>query len=106
MHGHRLRHETNLRVRTHAVREIGVEDVVNNLPVVDGFAVGVLVINIGAAPFQCGRTITGAKQIVRAEKHVVRPQRTDFTNQLLAILHRGVIRLVRTEHAPDGLQFA
>ena len=99
--GHGFGHEADLRVRPHAVGQIDVKDTVKDCPVVNRFAVGVLVINAGGTPLERGRSITSAKQIVRAEVNVTGPESTEFTNEFLSVFHVGIVRLVRTEHTPD-----
>ena len=41
-----------------------------------------------------------------AKINLFRRQFTQFSEELLAVLHVGVIRLVSSEEAPDRLQFA
>ena len=102
MRGERLGHEPDLRERTHPIGEIRVENLVENLPVVAWLAIGVPGVNDGRTPFERRRAISGAEQIVGAEIDLFGPQRAEFTEQLAPVFHRGVIRFVRSEHAPDG----
>jgi len=99
-----LRHETNLRVRPHAAFKIRVEDTVHDGPVVDRSALGILAIRAGGTPLQRRRPIAGREQVVRAKEDLLRRELAEFADQLLPVLHVGVIRLVRAEEAPDGFQ--
>ena len=106
LHGKFLGHETDLRIRLHAAREVGVEDAIHNRPVVDGFAIGILAIGPGRTPLQCGRAVARAEQTVGAEINRLRAQSTEFADELLPVLHVGVVRFIRTEETPDGFEFA
>src|SRR5262249_54360966 len=55
----RLGHETDLDVGTDAVLQVGVENAVEDGPVIDRFALGVFVIYAGRTPFQSRGAVTG-----------------------------------------------
>ncbi len=98
------RHETNLHVRPDTVGPVGIEHFIENCPIVDRIAALVLAIRIGGSPLQCGSTIAGSKQIMRAKVNGLGLQRAKFAQQLSAVRHRSVIRLVRAEESPDRTQ--
>src|SRR6185503_771033 len=56
------------------------------------------------APLERRCAVAGSQQIVRAEVHLFGAQFAKFGQQLPAMLHVGVVRLVRSEEPPDGLQ--
>ena len=99
----RLRHEAELHEGPHAAGEIGVEDPVDDAPVIDGVARGILGVGVGAAPLERRRAVAGGQQVVRAEIDVVHGfSAPSSAEQLAAILHGRVVRLVGAEEAPDG----
>ena len=102
----RLGHETDFRVWPHAVFEIGIEDMVQDGPVIDRLALRVLAVSAGGAPLERWCAIARGQQVVSAEIDPFRREGAEFGEQLLAILHRGVIRLIRAEEPPDGAQLA
>ncbi len=65
--GERLRHEADLRVGLEPALQVGVEDAVDDRPVVDGPALGVLGVGVRAAPLQGGRSVAGVEEVVGAE---------------------------------------
>ena len=102
----RLRHEPDLHVGLHATLQVGVEDAVDDRPVVDRLALAVLGVGVGAAPLERGRAVSGVEEVVGAKIHLRRPELAERREQLAAVLHVGVVRLVRSEEAPDWLQLA
>ena len=101
-----LGHEPDLHVGLHAALEVGVEDAVDDRPVVDRLAVGVLGVGVGRAPLQGRGAVAGGEQVVRAEVDLLRAELAEFGEQLLAVLHVGVVRLVGAEEPPDRLEVA
>src|SRR5205814_2196350 len=101
-----LWHETNLHVRPHAAFKIRIEDAVENRPVVKRIALRALAVGARGAPLQRRCAVAGGQQIVRAKVNLFRSKLAKFREQLFAMLHIGVVRLVRAEEAPDGLQLA
>ena len=67
LHRHRLRHEADLDVRLDAALEIRVEDAVDDGPVVDRLAAGILGVGVGRAPLERRRAVAGDEQAVGAE---------------------------------------
>ena len=81
--------------------QVGIEDTVDDRPVVDRLAAGVLGVGVGRAPFHGGGAIPGDEQVVGANGNAHRRGRRQFTKQLLAIDRVGVIRLVIAEPCED-----
>jgi hypothetical protein len=100
----RLRHEADLYVRLDVALEVRVEDAVDDRPVVDRLAARVFRVGVGASPLQRGRAVAGGEQVVRAEERVLRPDLAELGQQLLAVLHVGVVRLIAAEETPDGVK--
>ena len=91
----------------HAAFQVGVEDAVEDRPVVNRVALGVLAVSAGGTPLQRRRAVAGGQQIVRAEINLLAaPSSPSSAEQLLAVLHVGVVRLVGAEEPPDGTQLA
>ena len=76
-------HEADLRVGMQAALEIGVEDAVDDRPVVNGVALGVLAIGTGRAPLQSGGSIAAREQVMRAEIDGPRPKLAQFAEEFL-----------------------
>src|SRR5439155_21903420 len=89
-----------------AALKIGIEDAIQNYPVVNRISVGIFVIRVGAAPLQSRRAIAGGQQIVCAKVNRARPQLPELSEQLLSILHVSEVWFVRPEHAPDRMHWA
>ena len=87
-----------------AACEIGVDDAIDHRPVVDRLAVAGLGVRIGAAPFECRRAVAGIQQVVRTEVDLAASQLAELDQQLAAVLHGGVVRLVGAEEAPHRRQ--
>jgi hypothetical protein len=102
----RLGHEADLDIGPDAVGQIGVEQPVEDRPVIDRPPLGVLGIDIGAAPLQGRRAITGVQQVVGAEIDAPGLERAQVAEQLAAVLHGRVVRLVGAEEPPDRPQLA
>ena len=105
MRRERLGHEADFHVRFDAALEIRVENPVVDRPVVIGCAVGVFLVGAGRTPFQRVRAIAAGEQMMRAEINLRLAELAEFGQQFLAVLHVGVIRLVRAEEPPDRRQF-
>ena len=105
-HREGLRHEADLRERADAAGEVGVEDAVDDGPVVDGLAVGVFSVGVGTAPLEGGRAVTGIEEIVGAKEDVLGFQFAEGGEEFAAVLHRGVVGLVGAEETPDGAKQA
>jgi hypothetical protein len=101
---HRLRHEPDLHVRLDAPLEIGVEDAIDNRPVVNRLPAGVLRVGVRRSPFERRRAIAGGQEIVRTEVDAFRRQLALIGDQLLAGRQVGVIGLVSSEETPDLFQ--
>jgi hypothetical protein len=101
-----LRHETNLRVWPHPAFEIGVEDAVKNRPIINRLPVRFLAMRAGRTPFQRRRPVAGRQQIVRAKINLLWREVPEFADELLAMLHVSIVRLIRAKEPPDRFQFA
>lgn len=101
-----LGHEADLHIGPDPVGQIGVEQVVEDRPVIDRAALGVLGIDIGAAPLQGGGPVAGVEQVVGAEIDRLGRQGSQMAQQLAAVLHGRVVRLVGPEEPPDRPQLA
>ena len=99
-----LRHETNLHIRPDTAFQIRIKDAVENRPVIDRLALSVLAVSARGTPLQRRRAVAGGQQIVRAKVNLFRSKLAEFGDQLSAMLHVSVVRLVRAEEAPDGFQ--
>src|SRR5439155_17178957 len=102
----RLGHEADLHVRFQVAFQIGVENAIYNRPVVNRFAAGVLAVSAGGTPLQRGRSIAAGEQMVAADVYLRTAKLPELGEQLLAVLHISVVRLIVAEEAPDGRQFA
>lgn len=100
LHGERLGHEADLGVGPHAAGEVGVEDGVEDLPVVDGSPRGVFRIGVGRSPLERGRAVAGGEQVVGAEVDPPRTQFTQLAEKLLTVRHRRVVGLVGPKKPP------
>jgi hypothetical protein len=98
------RHEADLRIRPHPAFEVGIEDAIENGPVVDRPARSVLLVGVGRAPLESGRSIARREQIVGAEVHALRRKLSELPEERPPVFHIGVVRLVGAEKAPDGPQ--
>ena len=104
--GERLRHEPDLRVGLEAALQVGVEDAVDDRPVVDRLALRVLGVGVGAPPLEGGRAVAGVEEVVGAEVDLRRAELAQRREQLASVLHVRVVRLVRPEEPPDRTQLA
>ena len=102
--GERLGHEADLRVGLEPPLQVGVEDAVHDRPVVDRLPLGVLGVRVRAPPLEGGRSVPGVEEVVGAEVHLGRPEPAQRREQLPAVLHVRVVRLVRPEEPPDRMQ--
>ena len=104
--GEGLGHEADFDIGANAVISIGVEDLIDDRPIVNRIAVFVFTIHIGGAPFQGGSTVAGAHQIVRAKVDFLLAHFAKLSQQLPAVFHRGVVRFVRAPKTPNRLEFS
>ena len=71
-------------------------------PIDQAVAVGVAAQDVDSeAEVAAGRAVAGSEEIVRAEENFFGPKLAEFREELLAVLHVGVVRFVRAEEAPD-----
>ncbi len=101
-----LRHETNLHIRPDATLKIGIENAIENRPIVNRITQWIFVVRVGAAPLQSWRAVARGQQIVRAKVDCARPQFSQLSQKLLTILHVSEVWFVRSEHAPDRTHWA
>ena len=85
----------------HAALQVRVEDPVDDGPVVAGPPVRVFGVGVRAAPLEGRRAVPGVEQVVGPEVDRARPELAEGREQLPAVLHGGVVRLVAAEEAPD-----
>ena len=78
MRGERLGHEADLHQRPHLALHVGVEDPVDDRPVVDRLARRVLGVGVRRAPLQRGRAVAGGQQVVGADVDRLRAERGQF----------------------------
>jgi hypothetical protein len=97
-----LGHESDLGVGAHTPGSVGVEDPVQDGPVVHGPPGRVLRVGVGAAPLERRRPVARAEKVVGPEVNGAGPQLAELGKEPAAVLHRGVVRLVGPEEAPDG----
>src|SRR5262249_44689190 len=79
---------------------------IENRPIVERFAVRVLAVSVRRAPFERRRPVASSEQIMRSKLDLIWPHLAELADQLLAVLHVGVIRLISAEESPDGFQLA
>jgi hypothetical protein len=103
-----LWHEADLNVGLDVPLQVGVEDPVDDGPVVDRLALAVLGVGTGGAPLEGRRAVAGGEQVVGAEERLRQPatEPAELAEELFAVLHIGVVRLVGTEEPPDRPQVA
>ena len=109
MRRQRLRHESELHQRLHPALEVRVEDPIDDRPVVPRPARGVLGVRIRGSPLEGRHAVAAREQVVRAKVDLhsrTVADSAELRDQLPAVLHRGVVRLVGTEEAPDRVQLA
>ncbi len=102
--GESLRHETDLHQRLHFAIDVTVEDAVGDGPVIDGLARSVLRVSVSGTPLQCSLAIARHQQAVDAHVYGHGTQCREFGQQLAAVLHIGVVRLIMSEERPDRFQ--
>lgn len=83
-----------------------IEDAVQDGPVVDRPAGGILCIGIRGAPFERRGAVARAQQVVCADVHRNIARSREFPHQLAAIRHVSIIRLVVAEVRPNGFEGA
>lgn len=94
-------HKSKLCQWLHATLNVGIENTIHNLPVVYGVPVGIFPVHVGRTPFEGSGSVTRAHQVVRPNVNRNRAQRGQFGQELLAILHVGVVGFIVTEPGPD-----
>src|SRR6266850_5301715 len=109
--GKSLRHETNFDVRLHVPFLIGVEDFIQNFPIVSRLAGRIFIVSAGGTPFESSRAIAGSEKVVSAEidgfwLSACDAEKAEVADEFFSIPHCGVVRFVRAEKAPDGMQLA
>lgn len=80
----------------------GIEDAIENAPVVDGLTRGVFGVDIGGAPFQGRGAIAGGQEIVDADVDRGGAEGGEFSEEFFAVGCVSVIGLVVAEIVPDG----
>ena len=104
--GKRLGHESDLDERPGAHLNVAVEDAVEDSPVVDRLAHGILGVGVGRAPLQGWGAIAGNQKMVSADFDRHGTQRGQFANQLLAVGRVRVVGLVVPEVRVDRAERA
>ena len=62
MGGKRLGHKAELHHGAHMSGRIGIEDLIENGPAIDGFPVRILGVDVGRTPFEIGLAVAGGEQ--------------------------------------------
>ncbi len=96
----RLGHEAELDEGLHLARNVGVDDAIEDRPVVDGVAGGVFGVDVGRSPLERGRAVAAREQIVRAEVNGRDAGGGKLGQQLLTVRHVGVIGFIVAEPCP------
>src|SRR5262249_33800564 len=82
--------------------QVGIDDMVDDFPVVDWFAGRVFGVGVGRSPLQARRAVAGSEQEVRANIDRLAREVGQLADKRFAILHVRVVRLVITEVAEEG----
>src|SRR4029453_7742068 len=90
----RLRYESQLPERSHLACHVGAYDLVEDRPVVDRPAVGILRVDVCRTPFEGGLAVAGREQVVDAHEYRDWAEILKRRQQLLAIRRVRVVRLV------------
>ncbi len=104
--GERLGHEADLDQRLHAALDVAVEDAVKDGPVEARAAGGVFGVGVGRSPLQSRRAVAGDQEIVGPHVDRHGTQLGELRQELAAVLHVGVVRLVVAEEGVHGPQLA
>ena len=64
LHRQRFGHEADLDQRLHLPFDVGIEDPVDDRPVVDRLAVRIFGVGVGRAPLERGCAVAGRQQVV------------------------------------------
>jgi hypothetical protein len=99
----RFGHKSDLDQRLHSTFDISVDDAVDDRPIVTWLAGGVFGIGVGRTPFERRRPVAGREQVVRPYVDWRGAERRKLREELLAVFHVSVIRLVIAEETPDRL---
>ena len=78
----------------------GVEDAIDDVPVIDGIAGRVFGVGVGRAPFQRGGAISSSEQVVHSDIHGHWAESGQFAEKLLTVFRVRVIGLVVSEIVP------
>src|SRR5262245_5356388 len=97
---HRFGHEADLDERLHLPFHVGVEDAIDNRPVVDRPAGAVLRIRVRRAPFHGRGAVARRQKVVRAHEYRNRTQRGQLIEEFRAVGRVGVVGLVVAEERP------
>lgn len=85
---------------------IGVENLVENGPIINGAPRRIFGVSIRRAPFEGRSAVTRGQQIVSSDVDRIRAYRRKLGEELSAIFHVGEIRLVVSEVCPIGFERA
>jgi len=94
----RFWHEADLSVWLYASLKVRIEDLINDCPVVDRIAVGILGIGIRATPFKAWSRIVwrvaGGQEIMRAEVRLVSSKLAQFCKKCFAVRRCCFVRFL------------
>ncbi len=88
----------------HAPFQVGIEDAVDNRPVVHGPPLRVLPVRVGRSPLEGRSAIAGRQQVVCAEVDAPGRKLPELGEKRAPVSHVRIVGLIRTEEAPDGAQ--
>ncbi len=94
MGGKCLGHKAELHHRAHMGGSIGIENLIENGPTVDGVSARILGVDVRRTPFEIGLPVAGGEQEMRANINRNRTQIVQLGQQCLAIL-RDLYSLTR-----------
>ena len=99
-------HKADFHQRLYSSGMKCVENLIQNRPAVDGTSGRIFGVDIGRSPFQRSTPVSGRQQIVNSNVYRRSIDRSQFTQQLLAVWSIRVVRLVISEVGPDGCELS
>src|SRR6185369_10540021 len=102
--GERFRHKSDFDEWSYTRRFVGVEDLIDNAPVVYRLARRVACKRIGGTPFQGGHAVARGQQVVRSVVHRVGAEVRKPGKKIAALVAVSVVRLVVSNPRPNGFE--